>query len=498
MENQRIIAVDQSTSSTKALLFDQTGRLLSRASADHSQYYPQAGWAEHDAEEIYANTVKAIREAVSQTGREAGAVYSLALTNQRETIVVWEKATGRPVHRALVWQDTRTAGLCRRLREAGRETLVSELTGLRIDPNFPATGIAWLLDHVDGARRRAEAGELLAGTIECWLIWKLTGGQLHATDVTNASRTMLLNIHTLQWDDRLLSLFGVPRQMLPEVRPTDARYGRTTVEGLFPEGIEIAGVLGDSHAALAGQLCFRSGTGKATYGTGSSVMVNIGREPLPAPEGLVTSVAFSAWGETYFGYEGNIYSTGATVKWLSDQLGLLSSPRNLESECAAAPDSGGVYLVPAFAGLGAPWWSTTARAALVGMTFATTRAHVLRAALESIALQVADLVEAMTRATSQPMSEICADGGPTANATLMQLQADLVGADLVTTEVDDASAFGAFVMNGMARGLWTSYDQLLPLRKEKARIAPDKAAATRVARLQDGWRKAVKGVIAIQ
>lgn len=292
-----IIAVDQSTSATKAILFDDRCRVLHRVNIDHKQYYPQAGWVEHDAEEIYRNTVEAIRRLLEATEREAEARYSLALTNQRETVVVWDVRTGIPVSRAVVWQCQRGADICRQLREAGCEELVQRKSGLLIDPYFSASGVRWILENVEGARAKADAGHLRMGTIDAWLIWKLTGGAVHATDYTNASRTMLFNIHTLDWDDELLALFTVPRSMLPEARPCDARFGRTTVEGLFPEGIEIAGVLGDSHGALTGQMCFEAGMGKATYGTGSSVMVNIGCEAVQAPAGLVTSVGFAAQGK---------------------------------------------------------------------------------------------------------------------------------------------------------------------------------------------------------
>ena len=369
--------------------------------------------------------------------------------------------------------------------------MVMDKSGLLIDPNFSASGIKWLLDNIEGAREAASRGELLMGTIDTWLIWRLTGGRVHATDTTNASRTMLFNIHTLQWDDDLLRLFDFPRSMMPEVLPCDAVYGETTCEGLFTKPIPIAGVLGDSHGALVGQMCFESGSGKVTYGTGSSVMVNIGEEPLAAPAGLVTSVGFSAFGKTWYGYEGNIYSTGATLKWLCDQLQLVGHPSEMEALATSVEDNGGVYIVPAFSGLGAPWWQSGVKGAVMGLTFASTKAHVVRAALESIAYQIKDLVDVMAAATGGSLKEIAADGGPTKNQFLMQFQADMLSTPVVCTEVDDASALGAVIMNGFARGLWKSFSDVAPFRKVTKVYQPQPADTT----LYEGWRQAVHQLI---
>ncbi len=485
----RIIAIDQSTSSTKALLFDEQCRIVARTNVDHKQYYPQTGWVEHDAEEIYQNMVKAI----SQLPLQEEAVYSIALTNQRETAVVWNKATGKPIANAVVWQDTRGAELCHQLRAEGKMDTVMAKSGLLIDPNFSASGVKWLLDNIEGARQQAQCGELLMGTIDTWLIWRLTGGKVHATDYTNASRTMLFNIHTMQWDDDLLALFDIPRSMMPEVMPCDAIYGETTVEGVFAAPIQIAGVLGDSHGALVGQMCFTKGSGKVTYGTGSSVMVNIGEEPKPAPAGLVTSVGYSAFGKTYYGFEGNIYSTGATLKWIADQLQLVGHPSEMEALATSVSDNGGVYIVPAFSGLGAPWWQSHVKGAVFGLTFATTKAHFLRAALESIAYQIKDLVDVMARATGGRLQEICADGGPTKNQFLMQFQANMLETPVVCTEVDDASALGAVIMNGFARGLWKSFDEVIPLRKVTKVYQPEDDAQR--FSLYQQWRNAVNQLI---
>ena len=498
-----IIAIDQSTSSTKALLFDEQCKVLARTNVDHKQYYPKTGWVEHDAEEIYQNMIEAIRQLLEVSGeRSEVREYSLAITNQRETAVVWNKRTGKPIANAVVWQDTRGAELCRQLRADSKTVeMVMAKSGLLIDPNFSASGVKWLLDNTDGARELCSRGELLMGTIETWLIWKLTDGKVHATDTTNASRTMLFNIHTLEWDDDLLRLFDIPRSMMPPVLPCDAVYGETTCEGLFSKPIQIAGVLGDSHGALVGQMCFEPGSGKVTYGTGSSVMVNIGEEPKAAPEGLVTSVGFTAFGKTYYGYEGNIYSTGATLKWIADQLQLVGHPREMEALATSVEDNGGVYIVPAFSGLGAPWWQSNVKGAVFGLTFATTKAHFLRAALESIAYQIKDLVDVMVAGLSpltshpSPLREIAADGGPTKNKFLMQFQADMLDTPVVCTEVDDASALGAVIMNGFARGLWKSFDEVAPLRKVTEVYRPSSHLSPLTSHLYQGWRKAVEQLI---
>lgn len=487
-----IIAIDQSTSATKALLFDEQCQLIGRQDRAHQQYYPHEGYVEHDAEEIYENLVAVVRALVKDY-LKGDVAFSLAITNQRETVVVWDKHTGKPVSRAVVWQDTRGKDVCKQLREEGFSKMVFDKSGLLIDPNFSASGVKWLLEHVVGVREKADRGELLMGTIDTWLIWKLTGGRVFATDTTNASRTMLFNIHTMQWDDDLLDLFGIPRSMMPEVLPCDAVYGETTIEGLFDTPVPIAGVLGDSHGALVGQMCFTKGSGKVTYGTGSSVMVNIGEKPLSAPEGLVTSVGFSAFGKTWYSYEGNIYSTGATLKWIADQLQLVGHPSEMEALATKVEDNGGVYIVPAFSGLGAPWWQSGVKGAVLGLTFATTKAHFLRAALESIAYQVRDLVDVMAKATGNKLNEICADGGPTKNQFLMQFQADLLNTPIVCTEVDDASALGAALMNGFALGLWKGLGDVTGYRKVTQVFYPKETPDVDL--LYQGWRNAVSQLI---
>ena len=486
-----ILAIDQSTSATKAILFDEGCKLVGRVNVEHKQYYPAAGWVEHDAEEIYRNTVEAIRRLMAEGHLQEGDRCSLAITNQRETVVVWNAETGKPVSNAVVWQCQRGAEICRALKEAGHEKTFLAKSGLLIDPYFSASGVKWILDHVEGAREAAEAGKLRLGTIDSWLIWKLTGGAVHATDYTNASRTLLFNIHTLDWDEELCALFTVPRSMLPEAKPCDAVFGCTTIEGIFPEGIEIAGVLGDSHGALAGQMCFEAGMGKATYGTGSSVMVNIGEEAVAAPEGLVTSVGFAAKGKVFYAFEGNIHCTGATLRWLADQLQLISSPAETEALATSVESTNGVYLVPAFAGLGAPWWNSEAKAIIAGMTLGTTKAHVVRAALEAIPYQIKDLVDLMTGQAGVKLKELRVDGGPTRNRFLMQFQADMLNATINRADIEEASALGAVVMNGLARGVWATLDEVAALRTSDNRIEPKMAAEEREA-LHGGWIEAVK------
>ncbi len=485
----KVISIDQSTQSTKALLFAEDGRLLNIASVQHAQIYPREGWVEHDPEVLYRNTVEVIRQVVGTPEGE----YSLALTNQRETVVVWNRHTGKPVCNAVVWQCMRGKDICDALKARGCDALVQERSGLLIDPYFSASGAKWILDNVEGARAAAEAGDLLMGTVECWLIWKLTGGRVHATDYTNASRTLLFNIHTLDWDDDLLGLFTIPRNMMADPRPCDAFYGETTAEGLFEQPVRIAGVLGDSHGALAGQMCFAEGLGKATYGTGSSVMVNVGEVCAAPPAGLVTSVGFAALGKVFYAFEGNIHCTGATITWLKDKLGLIAGAGEIEAVATSVPDNGGVYFVPAFAGLGAPWWHPEVKAQISGLSLGSTRAHVCRAALESIAFQVTDLVKAMTDSAGISLKEIRVDGGPTKNAFLMQLQSDLLQVPVVRSEVEDASAFGAFVMNGFARGKWTSFGQAADVWNGEAPVLPQSGSG--VEDNYKGWQAAVRQLI---
>lgn len=488
----RIISVDQSTQSTKAFLFDEKGRILERASLLHKQIYPQPGYVEHDPDEIYANTVAVIRDIV-QKDNCPDATYSLCLTNQRETVVVWNRQDGKPVCNAVVWQCMRGEEICNALKSKAYSSLIKERSGLLVDPYFSASGVKWILDNVKGARAAAEDGSLLMGTIDSWLIWKLTNGCSHATDYTNASRTMLFNIHELQWDKDLLDILTIPESMLPQALPSDSVFGETTVEGLFTEAIKIAGAIGDSHAALCGQMCFTKGLGKATYGTGSSVMVNIGEDYSDAPEGLVTSIAYSALGKTFYAFEGNIHCTGMTISWLKNELGLISEASEIESIAKSIPDNGGVYLVPAFSGLGAPWWKPKAKARIIGLTLSSGKAQVCRAALESIAYQVTDLIKAMTDTAGIQLREVRVDGGPSANAFLMQFQSDLLNVPLVRSEVEDASAYGAFIMNGFATGRLKNAEDALSLAQFDQPIYPSADEKTESA--YKGWKEAINEMI---
>ena len=493
MKQRYIIAIDQSTSATKAMLFSSRCQMLRRVNVPHRQIYPQAGWVEHDAEEIYLNMMVAIEQLLEQ-GDIDQAEYSLAITNQRETAVVWNRFTGKPIAHAVVWQDMRGEPYCNELKAKGLGEAVRQRTGLLIDPYFSASGVKWLLDHVEGARQAAEQGDLMMGTMDCWLVWKLTHGKVHATDYTNASRTLLFNIHTMQWDEGMLHLFNIPRSMMPEVKPCDACFGTTDLElkngTVRIEGVPIAGVLGDSHGALVGQMCFDKGLGKATYGTGSSVMIHIGEEPLTAPQGQVTSVAYAAQGKVCYAYEGNIHCTGATLKWMQEQLQLIASPMEAEAAAMSIKDNRGVYFVPAFVGLGAPWWNSKARAAIIGMSLATGKAEILRAALESIAYQVCDLIEAMVKQAGLLLKELRVDGGPSRNRFLMQLQSNCLGVPVNCSDVEEASALGAVVMNGLALGLWQSLDEVAALRKSRACFLPNDEAE-RASKWHQEWLQAI-------
>ncbi len=483
------IAIDQSTSATKAMLFDEQGQLVVRTSEDHKQYYPQPGWVEHDPEEILANTYKTIEKLVGENLKPVDSIVAVAITNQRETVVVWDKRTGKPVYNAVVWQCNRGTKICEDLIAQGHEPTVALKTGLIINPYFSASGVKWILDNVENARFDAEAGHLLLGTMDSWLIWNLTGGKVHATDYTNASRTLLFNINTLDWDQELLDLFAIPASMLPQALPSDGIYGSTTFNGLIPE-VPIAGVLGDSHGALAGQMCFTSGMGKATYGTGSSLMINIGEKVMQAPKGLVTSVAFAACGKTWFAFEGNIHCTGATIKWLQDDLKLIQSAAETEELATSVNSTDGVYFVPAFAGLGAPWWDNDAKALICGMNRGTNKAHIVRAALESIAYQVKDLMD-LIQTSGVELTELRVDGGPVKNNFLMQFQADMLQASINRSPIQEASAYGAYLMSGFATKKWNTLSEAQKLRTENDYIVP-KMTTEKVFQLYSGWQKAVK------
>jgi glycerol kinase len=484
-----ILSVDQSTSATKAIVFDESATIVAQSSIEHRQYYPRAGWVEHDPEELYANTVTAARKVAAALGPDLPAVAALAITNQRETAIVWDRATGKPICNAVVWQCQRGADFCNRLKEGGHADHVKATSGLPVDPYFSASKIRWILDNIPGAVRAAREGRLAFGTVDSWLLWKLTGGQVHATDPTNASRTMLMNLRTLDWDDSLLALFGIPRAMAPRIERSNHVFGNTTVEGIFGS-LPVIGILGDSHAALFAQCCFERGQAKATYGTGTSLMMNIGSEPLHAGQSVATSVGWAIDGRVDYVFEGNIHSTGDTIKWLCDGLGLLANVAESESLARSVSDNNGVYLVPAFSGLGAPYWDNSARAAIVGMARNTTRAHIARAALEGIAYQVRDLVRAMEAEARVPLMELRIDGGASKNRFLVQFQADILNVPVVRSAQSDASALGVAMMAGLATGVHKDLSALAALRKgaEIYRSAMDPETRSR---LISGWRDAV-------
>ncbi|MEI8271692.1 MAG: glycerol kinase GlpK [Paludibacter sp.] len=482
------IAIDQSTSATKAMLFDEKTTLIGRVSIDHKQYYPQPGWVEHDPVEIIENTYNALRQLISTVDVDHRDISSIAITNQRETVVVWDKQTGNPVYNAVVWQCNRGTQICEELLADGYEPMVTQKTGLIINPYFSASGVKWILDNVSGARQAAQDGHLLMGTMDSWLIWNFTNGKVHATDYTNASRTLLFNINTLSWDEELLNLFTIPLNMLPEALPCDGQYGITTMDGIL-QPIPIAGVLGDSHGALVGQMCFSDGMGKATYGTGSSIMLNIGQQALTAPKGLVTSIGFAAKGKVYYAFEGNIHCTGATIKWLQDDLKLIESAAETEALASSVNSTDGVYFVPAFAGLGAPWWDNEAKALICGMNRGTGKAHIVRAALESIAYQVKDLIN-LIQESGVKLLELRVDGGPVKNNFLMQFQADMLQARINRSPIEEASALGAILMNGFALNRLADLDSAAALRTQNDYIEP-KMDIAKVNELYEQWKKAV-------
>ena len=481
-----LLAIDQGTTSSRAIVFDAAGAIRAAAQREFTQHYPGDGRVEHDPEEIWSATLAVTREALAAGG---GAVAAIGITNQRETTVVWDRATGAPIHRAIVWQDRRTAERCRALREAGHEPMVNEKTGLLLDPYFSATKLAWILDHVDGARERAAAGELAFGTIDAFLIWRLTGGAVHATDATNASRTLLFDIRAQDWDDALLRLFDVPRAVLPEVRDSAADFG-ATLPGLLGEAIPIAGVAGDQHAATVGQACFEPGMVKSTCGTGCFAVMNTGAEAVRSRHRLLTTVAWRLGGEPVFALEGSIFVAGAAVQWLRDGLGVIETAAQTEALAAGLPDSGGVCLVPAFTGLGAPHWDPDARGAIFGLTRDTGPAHLARAALESVCLQTRDLMAAMAADRGAAVDRLRVDGGMAGNAWLLQALADVVGVAVERPRVIETTALGAAWLAGLQAGVFRSLDEIGERWARAAECTPRMPEAER-GRLVRRWESAV-------
>ena len=453
-----VLALDQGTTSSRAILFDETGTAVATAQREFTQHFPQPGWVEHDPAEIWESQLATAREALAEAGATAAGVAALGITNQRETTLVWDRQTGEPLYNAIVWQDRRTADVCDRLRAEGHADAVRQRTGLVLDPYFSGTKVAWILDHVDGARARAEAGELAFGTVDAWLLWKLTNGRLHATDVTNAGRTLLFDIGALDWSDDQLALLDVPRALLPEVRPSSGRFGETDPD-VLGAAIPITGVAGDQHAALFGQRCTRPGMAKNTYGTGCFLLTHTGTEAVASEHGLLTTLAWQIEGRpAEYALEGAVFVAGAAVQWLRDELQIIDSAPEVEALAASVDDSGGVVVVPAFAGLGAPHWDPYARGTVLGLTRGTGRAHLARATLDGVAHQSADLLEAMAADAGAPLAELRVDGGMTQNDLLMQTQADLVGVPVVRPAVPETTALGAAFLAGLGAGVWTDGD----------------------------------------
>jgi glycerol kinase len=496
--SQYILALDQGTTSSRAIVFAHDGSVRARAQKEFAQIFPQPGWVEHDAGEIWSTQSGVMQEALSSAGLRASDVAAIGITNQRETTLIWDRRTGQPIYNAVVWQDRRTAPYCDELRAAGHEELVRARTGLVLDAYFSGTKVRWLLEHVPGARARAEAGELAFGTIDSWLVYKLTGdttgsGGLHITDASNASRTMLYNIHTGDWDDDLLNLLGIPRSLLPEVRGSSEVYGQTAA-GLLGAQVPIAGIAGDQQAATFGQACLDVGMAKNTYGTGCFMLLNTGSEAVASQHRLLTTVAWKLDGQPTYALEGGVFVAGAVVQWLRDGLGIIRSAGEVEELAARVPDSGGVVLVPAFVGLGAPYWDPYARGTIVGITRGTTAAHIARAALESVAFQSAELLEAMQQDTARSgaaLQELRVDGGGSTNDAMMQFQADILGVPVIRPRITETTALGAAYLAGLAVGFWQDQQELQGLWQVGRRFEPDMSQDERQSRMHT-WKRAVE------
>jgi len=454
-----ILALDQGTTSSRSILFDRSGKIRAVAQREFKQHYPQPGWVEHGPLEIWETQEETAREAMRKSGVHCEDIEAIGITNQRETTIVWNRKTGRPIHNAIVWQDRRTADICTQLKVDGVEAVFNRKTGLRLDPYFSGTKLKWLLDNVDGARAQAERGELAFGTVDSWLLWKLTHGSQHATDVSNASRTLLFNIHTLEWDEELLELLDIPKNMLPEVRSSSEVHGEVD-KYLCTPGCRIAGIAGDQQAALFGQACFEAGAAKNTYGTGCFLLMNTGEKPVTSQNKLLTTVAWKRGDEIRYALEGSVFVGGAVVQWLRDELGLIQKASDIEGLAAQVPDTGGVYFVPAFAGLGAPHWDPHARGTITGLTRGTNKAHLARAALEAMCFQSLEVLRAMGKDSGAPMDALRVDGGACANNLLMQIQADLLQVPVHRPKQIETTAFGAAALAGLAVGFWKNLEEI--------------------------------------
>jgi glycerol kinase len=486
-----ILSIDQGTTGTTAILWDETGVSRGSVNREHKQYYPRPGWVEHDPEEIWSMTLHAVEELLRKSGVTPSSLHAVGITNQRETIVFWDRVTGRPLANAIVWQCRRTAELCREMKEAGHEAEVRQKTGLLLDPYFSGTKLRWALEHLPAVKEAARQERLACGTVDSYLLFRLTGGQVHATDYSNASRTLLFNIHTLQWDPALLDLFGVPQNIMPRVMPSSTIFGETEPDSFLGLRLPVGGMAGDQQAALFGQACYSPGLIKNTYGTGSFLLMNTGSRAVHSRSGLLTTIAWGVDGTVDYALEGSIFVTGAAIQWLRDGLGIISQASETEALAAQVKDNGGVYLVPALAGLGAPYWDPYARGLIIGITGGTTRAHLARAAVEAMAYQTRDVLEIMRSEAGIPLSELRVDGGAGVMDLLLQFQADLAGITVRRAATLDTTALGAAYLAGLAVGLWKSKAELAALRRESAAFKPLLDEAGREA-LYGGWRRAVQ------
>ncbi len=484
-----ILSLDQGTTSSRAIVFNKEGAIVSMAQKEFRQFYPQPGWVEHDAMEIWSSQASVLAEVLVKAGVSAKDIAAIGITNQRETTVVWDRETGKPICPAIVWQDRRTAGMCDDLKQKGLDKMIQEKTGLIVDAYFSATKIKWMLENVEGAQEKAAQGKLAFGTVDSWLMWNLAGNGLHVTDITNASRTMLFNIHTQQWDDELLQLFGVPESMLPEVKSSSEVYGHTSGKILAAQ-IPIAGIAGDQHAALFGQMCTQKGMVKNTYGTGCFMLMNIGDKPILSKNKLVTTIAWKIGNQVQYALEGSIFIGGAVVQWLRDGLGIISTSAEVENLAQQVPDNGGVYMVPAFAGLGAPHWNQHARGTIVGLTRGTTAGHIARAALESIAFQTMEVLKAMEADAGTSIKELRVDGGATVDDLLLQFQADVLNTIVVRPQITETTAMGAAYLAGLAVGYWKDLNDIQKQWKADRYFDPNENNS--MAPLIEGWHRAVK------
>lgn len=497
MAKSYILSIDQGTTSSRAILFNNQGEIVKTAQREFKQYFPHPGWVEHNANEIWTSVLAVVTEVFTESDIEPRDVAGIGITNQRETTVIWDKHTGKPIYNALVWQSRQTESICKDLREAGLNDTFRKKTGLLLDPYFSGTKAKWILDHVDGARERAEKGDLLFGTIDTWLIWKLSGGKAHVTDYTNAARTLMYNIHDLHWDDELLELLDVPKQMLPEVRSSSEVYAETVDYHFFGENIPIAGVAGDQHAALFGQACFEKGMVKSTYGTGCFILMNTGDKAVESKNGLLTTLAWGIDGKVEYALEGSVFVSGSAIQWLRDGLEIIESAPQSEELATRITSSDGVYLVPAFVGLGTPYWDSEARGAMFGLTRGTERSHIVRATLESLAYQTKDVMAAMESDAGIESKKLRADGGAVANDFLMQFQSDLLDAPVEIPTVTETTALGAAYLAGLAVGVWKSKEDIARKwnmdRSFESKMKDEERDA-----LYGGWRKAVDATMAFK